>query len=190
MLHTVIPSINTEVFLKESVVAIYYLLQEAFRDAMTAHSAQLTKMRLPDRAIMLKAVSKAKNPILVKRKKMFKLGLVRDSFFYSICDSLYLCSKTPLNPSLFTAVLLKRLYYYIRHIHHAFMIIFKTSHTGLIMASFNIQTPPSLLTLSPFPLFLHWLSPLPFCLLFLFPASSISWAMLAVSISFCNLDFT
>lgn len=51
--------------------------EEAFRDAMTAHSAQLTKMRLPDRAIMLKAVSKAKNPILVKRKKMFKLG----SFF-------------------------------------------------------------------------------------------------------------
>ena len=98
MQHTVIPSINTEVFLKESVVAIYYLLQEAFRDAMTAHSAQLTKMRLPDRAIMLKAVSKAKNPILVKRKKMFKLGLARDSFFYSVCDSLYLCSNTPLNP--------------------------------------------------------------------------------------------
>lgn len=81
MLHIVIPSINTEVLLKESVFAIYYLLQEAFRDAMTAHSAQLTKMRLPDRAIMLKAVSKAKNPILVKRKKMFKLGLVRDSLF-------------------------------------------------------------------------------------------------------------
>ena len=63
------------------VAIIYYLLQEAFRDAMTAHSAQLTKMRLPDRAVMLKAVSKAKNPILVKRKKMFKLGLARDSFF-------------------------------------------------------------------------------------------------------------
>ena len=63
------------------VAIIYYLLQEAFRDAMTAHSAQLTKMRLPDRAIMLKAVSKAKNPILVKRKKMFKLGLARDSIF-------------------------------------------------------------------------------------------------------------
>ena len=47
------------------------------------------------------------------------------------------------------------------------------------------------LTLSPFPfpLFLYWRSPLPFCLLFLFPSSSISWAMLAVNISFCNLDF-
>ena len=47
------------------------------------------------------------------------------------------------------------------------------------------------LTLSPFPfpLFLYWRSPLPFCLLFLFPSSSISWAMLAVSILFCNLDF-
>ena len=48
---------------------------------------------------------------------------------------------------------------------------------------------PFLLPLSPFPLFLHWRSPLPFCLLFLFPSSSISWAMLAVSISLCNLDF-
>ena len=115
---------------------------------MTAHSAQLTKMRLPDRAIMLKAVSKAKNPILVKRKKMFKLGLARDSFFHSICDSLYLCSKTPLNPRLFTAVLPKRLYYYVRHIHHAFMIIFETSHTGLIMASLNVLV--KLLPSSPF----------------------------------------
>ena len=116
---------------------------------MTAHSAQLTKMRLPDRAIMLKAVSKAKNPILVKRKKMFKLGLARDSFFfYSICDSFYLCSKSPLNPRLFTAVLPKRLYCYIRHIHHAFMIIFETSHTGLIMASLNVLV--ELLPSSPF----------------------------------------
>ena len=49
------------------------LLQEAFREAMNAHSAQLTKMRLPDRAVVLKAVSKAKNPILMKRKNMFKL---------------------------------------------------------------------------------------------------------------------
>ena len=156
---------------------------------MTAHSAQLTKMRLPDRAIMLKAVSKAKNPILVKRKKMFKLGLARD-FFYSICDSLYLCSKTPLNPRLFTAFLPKRLYILL-HIHHAFMIIFETSHTGLIMASLNVlgKLLPSSRTLSPFPLFLHWRSPLPFFVLFLFPASSISWATLAVSISFCNLDF-
>lgn len=108
MLHTVIPRINTEVLLKESVFAIYYLLQEAFRDAMTVHSAQLTKMRLPDRAIMLKAVSKAKNPILVKRKKMFKLGLVRDSLFcfvFSVCGSLYLCST--LNPRLFATRLLK-----------------------------------------------------------------------------------
>lgn len=48
--------------------------EEAFREAMNAHSAQLTKMRLPDRAVVLKAVSKAKNPILMKRKKMFKLG--------------------------------------------------------------------------------------------------------------------
>ncbi|XP_078360737.1 LOW QUALITY PROTEIN: MAP kinase-activated protein kinase 5-like [Oculina patagonica] len=48
--------------------------EEAFREAMNAHSAQLTKMRLPDRAVMLKAVSKAKNPILIKRKNMFKLS--------------------------------------------------------------------------------------------------------------------
>ena len=40
---------------------------------MNAHSAQLTKMRLPDRSVMLKAVSAAKNPILMKRKNIFKL---------------------------------------------------------------------------------------------------------------------
>lgn len=47
--------------------------QEAFREAMNAHSAQLTKMRLPERAVMLKAVGKAKNPMLMKRRKMFQL---------------------------------------------------------------------------------------------------------------------
>jgi len=31
-------------------------------------------MRLPDRAVVLKAVSVAKNPILMKRKKIFKLS--------------------------------------------------------------------------------------------------------------------
>ena len=60
------------------------------------------------------------------------------------------------------------------------------SHHGFIKRA---RQTPSLLPLSPFPLFLHWRSPLPFCLLFLFPSSSISWAMLAVSISLCNLDF-
>ena len=60
------------------------------------------------------------------------------------------------------------------------------SHHGLIKRA---RQTPSLFTLSPFPLFLHWRSPLPLCLLFLFPSSSISWAMLAVSILFCNLDF-
>ena len=61
-------------------------------------------------------------------------------------------------------------------------------HTGLIMASLNVLI--KLVPSSPFPLFLHWRSPLlPFCLLFLFPFSSISWAMLAVSISFYNLHF-
>ncbi|KAJ7387478.1 MAP kinase-activated protein kinase 5 [Desmophyllum pertusum] len=48
--------------------------EEAFREAMNAHSAQLTKMRLSDRVVMLKPVSKAKNPILMKRKNMFKLS--------------------------------------------------------------------------------------------------------------------
>ncbi|XP_058962989.1 MAP kinase-activated protein kinase 5 isoform X1 [Pocillopora verrucosa] len=48
--------------------------EEAFREAMNAHSAQLTKMRLPDRTVVLKAVTKAKNPILMKRKNMFNLG--------------------------------------------------------------------------------------------------------------------
>ena len=59
------------------------------------------------------------------------------------------------------------------------------------MASFNVLVKllPSSRTLSPLPLFLHWRSSLPFCLLFLFPASSISQAMLEVSISFGNLDF-
>ncbi|XP_029198306.1 MAP kinase-activated protein kinase 5-like [Acropora millepora] len=47
--------------------------EEAFREAMNAHSAQLTKMRLPERAVMLKAVGKAKNPMLMKRRKMFQL---------------------------------------------------------------------------------------------------------------------
>ena len=158
---------------------------------MTAHSAQLTKMRLPDRAIMLKAVSKAKNPILVKRKKMFKLGLARDSFFfYSICDSFYLCSKSPLNPRLFTAVLPKRLYCYIRLIHHAFMIIFETSHTGLIMASLNVLVellPSSPFRLSPF-------TSLAFAASFLHPVFiSIFLNFLGYSrgkcVSFCNLDF-
>ena len=160
---------------------------------MTAHSAQLTKMRLPDRAIMLKAVSKAKNPILVKRKKMFKLGLARDSFFFIQFATVCICvPRHHLIPDyLQQSCPSDYIYCYIRHIHHAFMIIFETSHTGLIMASLNVLVKllPSSRTLSPFPLFLHWRSPLPFCLLFLFPASSISWAMLAVSISFCNLDF-
>ncbi|XP_020609082.1 MAP kinase-activated protein kinase 5-like isoform X1 [Orbicella faveolata] len=48
--------------------------EEAFREAMNAHSAQLTKMRLPDRSVTLKAVSVAKNPILIKRKNIFKLS--------------------------------------------------------------------------------------------------------------------
>ena len=60
------------------------------------------------------------------------------------------------------------------------------SHHGLIKRA---RQTPSLFTLSHFQLFLHWRSPLPLCLLFLFPSSSISWAMLAVSILFCNLDF-
>ena len=81
---------------------------------------------------------------------------------------------------------------YIRDIHPTFIIIFRykthRSHHGLIKRA---SQTPSLLTLSPFPLFLHdhWRSPLPFCLLFLFLSFSISWAMLAVTISFCNLDF-
>lgn len=49
------------------------IFQEAFREAMNAHSAQLTKMRLPERTVVLKAVTKAKNPILMKRKNMFNL---------------------------------------------------------------------------------------------------------------------
>ena len=138
---------------------------------MTAHSAQLTKMRLPDRAIMLKAVSKAKNPILVKRKKMFKLGLARDSFFfYSICDSLYLtCSKTPLNPRLFTAVLSKRLYCYIRHIHHAFIIKSHRSYHGFIKRA--CQTPSLLTHPFAFPL----VSSLAFAASFLPPVFIISF---------------
>ena len=42
------------------------------------------------------------------------------------------------------------------------------SHHGLIKRARQTHSP---LTLSPFPLFLHWRSPLPFCFLFLFPSS-------------------
>ena len=89
--------------------------------------------------------------------------------------------------NVFTAVSPQRLYkthapcihYHLRDKSHK-------SHHGFIKRA---RLTPSLLTLSPLPLFLHWRSPLPFCLLFLFPSASISWAMLAVSISICNLDF-
>ena len=40
---------------------------------------------------------------------------------------------------------------YIRHVHHAFIIIFETRYTGLIKRA--RLSPYSLLTLSPFPLF-------------------------------------
>ena len=77
----------------------------------------------------------------------------------------------------------------IRHIHHASIIIFETRHTGLIMASLNMLV--KLLPSSPFRLFPcffigvhHFLSVSCFFSIF-----SISWATLAVSISFCNLDF-
>ena len=96
---------------------------------------------------------------------------------------------TNLVPSciLFTAVLPKRLYKtHAPSIHYHLRDKTHRSHRGLIK---HVHQIPSLLTLSPFPLFLHWRSPLSFCLLFLFPSSSISWAMLAVTISFCNLDF-
>ena len=96
---------------------------------------------------------------------------------------------TSLVPSctLFTAVLPKRLYKTpTPYIHYHLQDKTHRSHHGLIKRA---RQTPSLLTLSPFPLFLHWRSPLPFCLLFLFPSSSISWATLAVSILFCNLDF-
>ena len=43
---------------------------------------------------------------------------------------------------------------YIRHIHHAFIIIFETRYTGLIMASLNVLV--KLLPSSPFRLFLFW----------------------------------
>ena len=96
---------------------------------------------------------------------------------------------TSLVPSctLFTTLLPKRLYKTpTSYIHYHLQDKTHRSHHGLIKRA---RQTPSLFTLSPFPLFLHWRSPLPLCLLFLFPSSSISWAMLAVSILFCNLDF-
>ena len=88
---------------------------------------------------------------------------------------------------LFTVVLPKRLYKtHTPCIHYHLRDKTHRSHHGLIKRA---RQTPSLLTLSPFPLCFHWRSPLPFCLLFLFPSSSISWATLAVSILFCNLDF-
>ena len=85
---------------------------------------------------------------------------------------------TSLVPSctLFTAVLPKRLYKTpTPYIHYHLQDKTHRSHHGLIKRA---RQTPSLLTLSPFPLFLHWRSPLPFCLLFLIPSSSVSWAML------------
>ena len=78
---------------------------------------------------------------------------------------------------------------YIRHtpcIHHRLQDKTHRSNHRLIKRA---RQTPSLLTLSPFPLFFHWRSPLPFCLLFLFPSSSISQAMLAVSVS-CFATYT
>ena len=77
-----------------------------------------------------------------------------------------------------------------RHIHHAFIIIFETRHTGLIMASLNV--PVILLPSLPFRLSPS-VSSLAFTASFLPPVFTsifpISWAMLAVRISFCNLGF-
>ena len=82
----------------------------------------------------------------------------------------------------FTAVLLKRLYKtHTPCIHYHLRDNTHRSHQGLIKRAHQTPSP---LTLSPFPLFLHWRLPLPFCLLFLFPSSQYSSAMLAVSISF------
>ena len=80
---------------------------------------------------------------------------------------------------------------YIRHIHHAFIIIFETSHTGLIIASLNVLV--KLLPSSPFslsPCFYIGVRRVLSASVFLFPSASISWAMLALSIQFSNLDFT
>ena len=88
---------------------------------------------------------------------------------------------------LFTEDSPKRLYKTLTPcIHYYFRDNTHRSHHGFIKRA---RQTPSLLTISPFSLFLHWRSPLPFCLLFLFPSFSISWAMLAVSISFSNVDF-
>ena len=58
----------------------------------------------------------------------------------------------------------------------------------MVLIKRSRQTP-SLLTLSTVPLFLHWRSPLPFCPPVFISIFSTAWAMLTVSISFCNLDF-
>ena len=77
---------------------------------------------------------------------------------------------------LFTVVLPKRLCkIHTPCIHYHLRDKIHRSHHGLIKRA--RLSPYPLLTLSPFPLFLPWRSPLPFCLLFLFPSSSISWAM-------------
>ena len=74
---------------------------------------------------------------------------------------------------LFTAVLPKRLY--------------KTwSHHGLIKRA---RQTPSLLTLSPFLLFLDWRSPLPFYLCFYLHLLNFLGYARGISISFCNLGF-
>ena len=111
-----------------------------------------------------------------------------DEYWFRMVGFIYCLEDSTQKCMLFTAVLPKRLckthtpciHFYLRDKIHR-------SHQGLIKRS--RLSAYSLLTLSPFPLFLHWRLPLPFCLLFIFPSSSISWAMLAVSISFCNLDF-
>ncbi|XP_031551117.1 MAP kinase-activated protein kinase 5-like isoform X3 [Actinia tenebrosa] len=46
--------------------------EEAFEEAMTAHNVRLTEMRISDRVVSLKSISKAHNPILERRKHIAK----------------------------------------------------------------------------------------------------------------------
>ena len=92
-------------------------------------------------------------------KRLFKINV---SLKTSV--SIFFQCEWDLLELLFTAVLPKRLYKtHTPGIHYHLRDKTHTSYHGLIKRA---RQTPSLHALSPFPMFLHWRSPLPFCLSF------------------------
>ena len=110
-------------------------------------------------------------------KRLFKINVPLETSVL-----IFLQCEWDLLELLFTAVLPKRLY---KTHTQAFIIILETRHTSLIMASLNVLV--KLLPSSPFRLSLcFFIGVHRFLSAFL---SFLSWARLALSISFCNLGF-